>query len=141
MSKAELIKLQAMGIYVFHGSVRGDLHELTPRQAYSHGKPDGKPCIAASERIEPPIFMAVLGSRYVGGWGKGKIEQGQFGFFAERSDYEKAKQERWSGYIYVLNKSDFAHLSSWEWRAYKSVRPVKVIAVDFSDLPEDITLE
>jgi hypothetical protein len=141
MSKAELTRLQAEECYVFHGSLKGDIVELTPRQAYSHGKPDGPPCIAAPERIEPPLFMAILGSRHIGGWGKGTIERGQFGFFANKQDYQTAKQAQWSGYMYVLPKSDFEHVGAWEWRASKSVTPIKVFKVDFSNLPSNIALE
>ncbi len=106
----------------------------------SHNKPDGAACIAASEAIEPAIFMAVLGSRYVGGWGKGTILKGQFGFYIITKDYEKAKLDGWLGYVYVLPREHFEHLASCEWRAFKPVVPIKMIEVGLYDLPAQIEL-
>lgn len=137
----ELKELERKKRYVFHGSSNGDTKILEPRQAISHGKPDGVPAVFAAEVIEPAIFMAVLGNRHVGGWGKGKIERGRFGFYVKKSDYQKAKKEQWHGYVYVLRREDFDHYGAWEWRTSRPVKPVKIIRVGIDDLPTEIDVE
>ncbi|HSX35996.1 MAG TPA: hypothetical protein VLH84_03630 [Patescibacteria group bacterium] len=136
----ELRQLADTGDYLFHGSATNSIATLEPRQAISHGKPDGEPCIAASEQIEPAIFMAVLGSRHTGGWGKDNPPRGQYGFYVRRKDYEQAKAEKWNGYVYVLPRAPFEHFAAWEWRAFMPIKPVKVIKVGFSELPAQIEL-
>jgi hypothetical protein len=137
----ELKELESTKQYVFHGSSDGNIKILEPRQAMSWGKPDGMPAVCAAAAIEPAIFMAVLGSKHVGGWGKGKIERGQFGFYLKKSDYQKAKQGQWRGYVYILSREDFEHYVAWEWRASRAVKPVKIIQVGINDLPAAIEIE
>ncbi|HUS26372.1 MAG TPA: hypothetical protein VMY99_03425 [Nevskiaceae bacterium] len=136
----ELKKLTETGKYLFHGSATNKIAILEPRQAMSHGEPDGKPCIAASEQIEPAIFMAVLGSRHTGGWGKGNPPKGRYGFCIHKKDYKQARSERWNGYVYVLPRASFEHFAAWEWRAFRPVEPIKSVKVEFSDLPAQIEL-
>jgi hypothetical protein len=137
----ELKELAETGKYLFHGSATNNIALLEPRQAMSHGEPDGKPCIAASESVEPAVFMAVLGSRHTGGWGRGNPPRGQYGFYVRKKDYEKAETERWHGYVYVLPRNVFGHFAAWEWRAFTPVRPFKMIEVGFYDLPSNIKVE
>ncbi len=133
----ELRKLYETGLYVFHGSSSGTIAVLEPRQAYSHGEPDGAPCVVAPEVISPAVFMAVLGSKKVGGWGK---KHGEFGFYINESSMQKAVQEDWSGYVYVLDRSNFVRHQAWEWRTSIAVKPIVVVAVGMVDLPSDIEL-
>lgn len=136
----ELQRLAKTGKYLFHGSATNHIQILEPRQARSYGEPDGKPCIAAAEVVQPAIFMAVLGSRHVGGWGKGSLLKGHYGFYVHRDAYHKAKAEGWRGYVYVLPREPFEHFSAWEWRAYVPVKSLRLIEVKFNDLPEEIEL-
>ena len=134
----KLIELQRSGKYVFHGSSNGNISELEPRQAMSHGKPYGKPAVYADIKIEHPIFMAVLGSKWVGGWGDLTLPGA--GFYIDKKSWEKAHKENWLGYIYVLPKVDFISKEGNEWVAYKKVKPIEIIKVGISDLPKDITV-
>ena len=122
--------------YLYHGSSDGSIELFEPRQAISFGKPDGIPAIHASDQLEPAIFMAVLGSRHVGGWG---LKNGtKFGFFIIDSHFDEAKQEGWSGYVYELPKDRFSKRRDWEWAATEAIKPVKKYKVGIKDLPKDI---
>ncbi len=134
----KLSEFQKSGDYLFHGSRNPDIELLEPRQAMSFGKPDGLPAVFASDRIEPPIFMAVLGSRKLGGWGRKNLPG--FGFYIAEPDLARAKDEDWQGYVYVLAKDGFVKEGEggWEWRSMESVCPVDVVKVGIKDLPSPI---
>jgi hypothetical protein len=99
-------------------------------------RPDGEPAVFASEVIEPPIFMAVLGSRKLGGWGKKELPG--FGFYISVDDITRAKREGWTGYVYVLDRKAFEKRSGWEWRSSNVVRPLRAVEVGIKDLPPQI---
>jgi len=134
----KLTKLQESGKYVFHGSSYRNIGELKPRQAMSHGKPYGKPAVYADIGTKHPIFMAVLGSKKVGGWGDKSLPGA--GFYIDKESWEKAHTENWFGYVYVLLKDDFTIQEGNEWVAYKKVKPIEIVKVGISDLPKDITI-
>jgi hypothetical protein len=134
----KLTNLQKSGKYVFHGSSDGSIIELEPRQAMSHGKPYGKPAIYADIGTQHPIFMAVLGSKKVGGWGDKSLPRA--GFYIDKGSWEKAHRENWVGYIYVLSKGDFTKQEGNEWVSYEEVKPIEIIKVGINDLPKDITI-
>lgn len=52
--------------------------------------------------------------------------------------YEKAKTV--NGYIYVFNKEDFSQFIGMEYRAYTTVKPIRIFEVHFEDLPKSIEL-
>jgi hypothetical protein len=132
----ELRQLEATGRYLFHGSMVPNIKELNPRQALSFMQPDGAPAVCASEAIEPPIFMAVLGSRKLGGWGKKELPG--FGFYIQSDDLMRAKQESWRGYVYIVNRSGFTKHQGYEWRSERNAQPSKFVEVGVEDLPSDI---
>lgn len=134
---AALKRLERTGAYLFHGSPNGEITEFEPRQAMSHGEKDGKPCVAASEHLDPAIFMAIFSGRISCGWNS---TNDSFGFYMNKQDFETAKRENWNGYVYVFDCSSFKKHLAWEWRAYSSVKPHQKIEVAFSDLPKDIDL-
>ena len=136
----ELIRLEKSGKYLFHGSSDGDILELEPRQPWSHRKKDGHPCVAASDIIEPPIFMAVLGSKKLGGWEKDPNDDKQVRYYVTKNDMEKAKKEEWHGYVYILKKDSakFRQHKGFEWRSSDHVKPIKRIRVGLGDLPSNI---
>lgn len=133
-----LQELQTTGKYVFHGSDRDDIKALEPRQAYSHGQPEGEPAVFAADVIEPPIFMAVLGSRKAGGWGDRSLPG--YGFYIDKATWDKAQAEDWHGYVYALPKETFRHTSTYEWCSAEAVKPAFVIKVGVEDLPKDISV-
>lgn len=121
---------------LYHGSNNGDIEKFEPRQAVSFGKPDGPPAVHASGELDPAIFMAVLGSRYVGGWG---LKNGtKFGFFVIDSHLKEARRENWAGFVYLLPKETFKNRRGWEWISTKAVAPIKRYEVGIKDLPTDI---
>lgn len=132
-----LKKLERLGSYVFHGTPNGEIVEFEPRQAMSHGKEDGEPCIAASEHIDPAIFMAIFSGRVLCGW---NANETSFGFYAMKNDFEKASIEGWKGYVYVFERSNFYQYDGWEWRSHKKVKPLFKVEVSYYDLPKDIEL-
>lgn len=133
----KLKKLQQSGKYLFHGSSIGDIELMEPRQAMSFNAPHGEPAVCASEVIEPPIFMAVIGSKYAGGWGK-KDGKSRYGFYILGSDLKRAYVENWHGYVYVLGRDSFESFQGWEWRSSSPVKPEMVVPVSLNDLPQDI---
>lgn len=135
ISLEKLRELQ--GTYLFHGSSTADILVLEPRQAYSHQKPDGIPAVAASEHLEPAIFMAVLGSHYVGGWDG---RDGEFGFYISKQAMEQAQREQWYGFVYALDKKHFHQHIDWEWRALVPIKPLYICKVGMADLPKNIAL-
>jgi hypothetical protein len=136
-STATFKELEKAGSYLFHGTSNGEIVEFEPRQAMSHGQKDGEPCVAASEHLDPAIFMAIFSGRVSCGWDSNGTS---FGFYLGKSDFEKAKQEDWKGYVYAFDRSSFNVYGSWEWRSHKNVRPVQKAEVSFDDLPKDIDL-
>lgn len=126
--------------YLFHGSMNGEIQEFKPRQAYSGGEADGEPCVAASAFIDPAIFMAVLGSRKLGGWMNG--QDGETIYYLLRSELNQAIAENWTGFVYVLNRDQdvFKPYREFEWRAHTNVVSIEKIKVGIDDLPKNIKL-
>ncbi len=142
MSEAHILlkEMEKNGNYLFHGTASGNIVSFEPRQAVSHGVKHGKPCVAVSERIEPAVFMAILGSRVSSGWDS--ADTSDFGFFLKREDFEKVRQQQVSGYVYVFdrNQTVFSRFTDWEWRAHENIEPLQKIEVTFADLPKKIEL-
>lgn len=136
----ELRKLEATGEYLFHGSVRGDIAQLEPRQAHSRGMKDGVPSVVASEIADPAVFMAVIGSRQIGGWRYDSSDNLEY--YLLRAELEAARQEHWQGFVYVLQRdgTGLRRHKKWEWRAEQAVTPQQVIRVSVADLPDNLTL-
>lgn len=136
----KLRELEKTNKHLFHGSLSGEIEEFEPRQARSHGKDDGAPCVAASELVGPAIFMAVLGSRKLGGWNINKNRE--IVYYLLRSEFDKATTENWAGFVYVLDRDRtiFKVHQAWEWRAHTHVKPTQVIRVGMGDLPKNILL-
>ena len=139
MSKDELQSYIDEGLNVFHGTADGNITQLEPRQALSFNKPDGAPAVFAASRIEPAIFMAILGSRRLAGWDSSKFIR-PYGFFISETNWKKAKEQQLNGYVYVLDRQPFQKGLGWVWRSEQSVKPLAKVAVSFTDLPENITI-
>lgn len=139
-----LQKLAATKQFVFHGSPE-KIEVLEPRQAYSGGKPDGVPGVAAGpdEAYELAVFMALVRSfknrpnRSRGDRRSGFSIGGRTGdwkFEANQLAYEDATSPEAIGYVHVLTKKDFdVKHAEHEWRASKPVKPVLVVQVKAED--------
>lgn len=134
----KLKELEKSDQYMFHGSSNPSIQRLETRQAKSFMKLDGAPAVFASDVVEPPIFMAVLGSRRLGGWGLKGAEG--FGFYIAQSDWDKAQRENWQGFVYVLNREGFVREDRWEWCSELSQSALMTIKVSMTDLPSAIQI-
>lgn len=83
--------------------------------------------------------MAIIGSRRAGGWDSDEFEK-PFGFFMSESNMQKAHQENWQGYVYVLDKTKFTKDPGWVWRSHERVKPIAKFLVTALDLPDTITV-
>lgn len=122
--------------HLFHGSSKGNIKLFEPRQAITFGRPDGQPAVHATDEIEAAIFMAVLGSRHVGGWGLKNTTK--FGFFIIDIHFEEAKKKNWLGYVYSLPSQTFYNRRKWEWISTKPIKPLDSFAVGIENLPKNI---
>ncbi len=153
-SGKEILKsLESEGVYVFHGSLNPDIEILEPRQS-THvdlRKPtemirDGEPTVSATPYSEIAIFRSIMRGSNLGVKDlvtKFGIVDGNVGFYVSTQEaIEKVREKK--GYVYVFNKSDFepydrnGNISekSMEWRSYKPVKPIRVVEVNYEDLPE-----
>lgn len=138
VKELELLReLETTGKYLFHGTAADNIDIFEPRQAMSHGKNDGAPCIAASEYVDPAVFMAIFSGRVTCGWNSTDTS---FGFYLKQFDYDMARAEGWNGFVYVFNRAEFKPYLAWEWRAHTKVKPLKKLEVSFEDLPYEIQL-
>ncbi len=139
-SLRKLKKMEQTGKYLFHGTTSGSIVSFEPRQAISDGVKHGEPCVAASEYIEPAIFMAILGSRVSSGWNSD--EPSDFGFYLKETDFETLRRHNATGYVYIFDRNTtvFNPFMGWEWRAHENVEPLQKIEVNFADLPKKIEL-
>lgn len=94
----ELKELEKAGLYVFHGTDMPDIELFEPRQAFSHGKPDGRPAVHAYKNLEPATFMAIIDSRKAGGW---EATNNSVNDYVDKNTQKKAQHESWQGYIAV----------------------------------------
>ncbi len=153
-SGKEILKgLESEGLYIFHGSMNGNIEILEPRQS-KHADlrvstemiNDGEPAVSATPYSEIAIFRSIMRGSNLGVndlTTKFEIVDGNVGFHVSTMEaIEKAKDK--NGYVYVFNKSDFqpydrngnVNEKNMEWRSYKPVKPIQVIEVNFGDLPD-----
>lgn len=152
-SGREILKdLESAGVYVFHGSPKGEIEILEPRQGMRAAKSnemitDGDPAVSATPYVDISIFRAIVSMRknskisnYNTSFG---VHNGELKYGVSSQDIlDEAKNN--FGYVYVFNKSDFepydrsgnASDKNMEWRSYKPVKPIQVVEVNFNDLPD-----
>ena len=149
--REKLLQLEKEGKYLFHGSPVSNIESMEPRQA-THvpelSKPtetilDGKPAVSATPYIEFAIFRAIINRENIpfshnSGFG---FKNGKKEFrISSKKILEEIKNKR--GFVYVFNKNEFEpysrggeiHDSLMEWRSYKTVKPIDVIEVNYTDL-------
>lgn len=156
--KEQLLKLEAEGKYVFHGSPDKDIKILEPRQGKhipdlnktEESILDGDPAVSATPYLEFAIFRAIINKVNVpfshsSGFG---LTNGNKNFRVSSQKVIDESQNK-KGYVYVFNKKDFEPYSrdgeagqdSMEWRSYVSIKPVHVIEVSSKDLPDRDLIE
>ena len=143
-NKDELILLQEIGKYLFHGSPTEGIKIFEPRQSHTippgedESVPDGEPAVAASPYAEIAIFRALVRKRS-GFSAKG---EGQLSFRATREALDDAKDKK--GFVYVFSREGFEpkNGSEWnmDWRSLQSVKPLVSFEVTYDDLPESIEI-
>jgi hypothetical protein len=153
MSKQELLKLEKENKYVFHGSPRGDLEVLEPRQGKhvpDNKKPkedilDGDPAVSATPFVQLAIFRAIINEKNVPfshNSGFGTDGEGKLQLSVSSTDVLIEVQGK-RGFVYFFDKKLFKPYSrdgkvnekTMEWRSYKPVVPLGVIEVDLNYLP------
>lgn len=135
--------------YLFHGSPRGDIELLEPRQAIHHGQPDGAPAVCAGKNLQDSVFISLFNrsrledpSSGASGWSRDN--GGPTTYTATRNVIETAKTSK--GYLYLLDSDDFAwvvledpiHKTKRELRSLKPVKPLAKIEVSISDFEHKV---
>lgn len=137
----ELKELEQTGKYLFHGSVQGNIHEFEPRQAYTWitGKkePDGEPAVFASEFADIAVHKALINSSNIHGHFYSSFYNDEAGRIRHGASEETIRQlVDPRGYVYVFDKTSFQKRHIIDWVCFQAIRPIKVIAVDKTDLPK-----
>ena len=138
----KLHELEASGEFVFHGSPAEDIEELEVRQPHDWKTGErvehGEPSVVATPYVDIAIFRSLV---FMDSTGFGVGDDGA-NFRASKKALDAAQGN--SGFIYVMPKDRFVPMDGNEdemdWRSKESQRPVQVIEVAFSDLPETIEL-
>jgi hypothetical protein len=138
-----LKELERSGDYVFHGTSE-PLGQLQPRQAYSHGKPDGVPAVCAASDVDTAIFMALQRCAVLALKERGKLSQRSSAGYSHHGDNchfygspEIIQELLYTrGYVHVLPKDGFTrYYGDLEVRSRESVIPVETIEVTIEDFP------
>ena len=141
INKDEILELEKQGNFVFHGSVE-KLDYLEPRQAYTWKEniktKDGEPAVFASKYSDIAIFMALINMTNL----KCTFHSG-FGMKNDKLEFRLSKElsnklVNLRGYLYIFNKSDFIQKNGLEYISYKTVKPVKILEINESVLPNNI---
>ena len=146
--KDRLLELEAEGKFLFHGSPIL-LEELDLKQPVNYEKRTGKEvldgnlCVAATQFSKIAVFRALTHqSQFFGQKGCGS----SFGLTLEGNIRLALTKKAWkqlegkTGYVYVLDRTEFSIRSAWEWRSEHKVTPLEVIIVLVEDLAENIKI-
>ena len=146
-SRERLVELERSGKYLFHGTSEiVDVFE--PRQAMNFDGEkmveDDKPGVFASAEIEIPIFRSIFSSTNMrekeGSFKTGMADHNDHVVTSANRDAIEAVRGE-TGFVYVLNKKDFAHRKGNEYIAYKPVKPVAVCETSYKDITEVVEIE
>lgn len=151
-SRERLLKLEAEGIYVFHGSENADLDSLEPRQGYNHingvQEPDGEPAVFASNRADYAILMALINKQncpneYNFSAGTVNNEKGEIVLQLQATkDTLEQLTEHSLGYVYVFDKNQFTPRENRrvEYVSKVPVTSINKIRVTKKDLPPHVEM-
>ena len=142
-----LLNLEAVGLYLFHGSDNPDINCFEPRQAYNIKEgirgPDGNPAVFASDKADYAILKALISEKncpkgHRSSVGTTDTEEGSITLRLKASNeaVEQLNDESF-GYVYVFEKNSFVKISERrvEYKSEKPVRPIDIIRVTKNDLP------
>ncbi len=144
--KQELLRLEATGDYVFHGS-DSDIEEFEPRQAHNfidgENHPDGDPAVFASSVAEYAIFMALINkTNCPKGYRSGaEATNGRSTYRATRDTLDQLQNDA-AGWVYVFDRGQFNSRKSEgiEYTSSTNVKPLEKIRVSRVDLPPNIDI-
>ncbi len=102
---------------------------------------DGDPSVVATPFAEVAIFRAIINNTiHVNGKHRSSFgnNNGKLEFSTTPEILQQAEGAK--GYVYVFKRENFQRLNNMEWRTTKTMKPIKVFEVNFSDLPSGIKL-
>ena len=141
--KSLLHELEAVGIYVFHGSPVANIKELKVTQPFysevgKEKKKHGQPAVVATPYADIAIFRALV---YLDTTGFG-VDGDRLSFEATTKALEFAKDQK--GCVYVLAKENFLPMEGdvreMDWRSSSPQHPIRVVEVTLQDLPKNIRI-
>lgn len=139
--RRELLSLEKTGKYVFHGSP-DRIEILEPRQAVNKGENDGNPAIFATPHTDTAIFRSLINDRNVTGDSESKFgiddKKGGLYFEATQNLIDNARGK--IGKVYILDKKDFFQFEGTQCITEKTIKPIRVIEVNYDDLPDYIKI-
>lgn len=151
-AKEYLHELASKDKYVFHGSP-SKLSELEPRQPTTTDQEtgetvnDGDPAVCTTDKPDIAIFRSLISSRIAAQNNLGShsssfgvSESGEIDFKASPNSLEHAKNPKTVGYVHVFPKEGFTKRDEMEWRSPQAVKPIEVIEVKGTDLPDNIEI-
>lgn len=140
-SLKELRDLEKSWRYVFHGSIE-DISILEPKQAYNYKTwiktEDWQKAIFATEYADIAIFRSLINHKNTR-WDSHNnfwVYNYKPVFYLTSNLLESARRK--TGKIYVFEKEKFTDFSPMECRCYAKLLPIKVINVEYQDLPKNI---
>jgi len=137
--------------YLFHGSPRGDIELLEPRQANHSGEPDGEPAICASDSFWDSMFKGIYNAhhlpvpeKYKSGWSN---DGSNLSYYSTENLSKAAKGA--TAHLYLLDPTDFKWVDLGlgsddkprrELRSMKPVLPLTKIDFNLSDFPHQVEI-
>jgi hypothetical protein len=147
-SGREILKnLETENKYVFHGSENPHLEFLEPRQAFTivDGKKveDDKSAVHASQFCDIAIFMGLINEKNCpeGFRNTFSYEGGKGLTFSASQQALDQLSEKTKGYVYVFTKEDFVPRGRAQLVSYNEVKPLRIVEVSKTDLPENIEIK
>jgi hypothetical protein len=135
--------LRTQNSFLFHGTPRGDIVEIEPRQALNNDNQvlDGPPAIFASSLPSIAIFLAITSGRgrktsYAGRRYTGDED---VTFYATEDVLATIADPNNHGYVYIFNnKEPFINLRGHEFTSIQPCKPLGKVKVTNSDMPMTI---
>lgn len=149
--REQIQRFAATGEYVFHGTPIDNIETFEPRQAHDFGSPDEEPAVFATELPDIAIFMALVNHQnstnpdapYHSGTSVGQNDQGEYfvkDLRATQNLLDGARLPGSRGFVYVFPIQHFTRREKkqGEFRCLENIKPLHVIPVSSSDLPQSI---
>lgn len=143
--KLELLRLEAEGKWVFHGT-GVDVDTLEPRQSVdTQTGPDGDPAVFASDRTDYAIFMAIINRRNFAAGIHSRVSRyghddgdHEYVYFVPEGALDQIDDSA-DGWVYVYPRESFQkYKKPGEFISEAPVAPAQKILVRKRDLPKGI---